>query len=325
MRQTELSTVLFPVDIRPVHFHLDDNTYLPVRSHNVIINRNTYHPVGVVSANYRLVTNQEAFEFAKDCARQLFGKANSEDLEVFNVVSPGRGCYCRIDLINKGYEVNFLEKEVYLPFVRVTNSYNGKRALRFDVGYCRKICKNGVIFEAETIQFRFSHSHASIGKSLDFEIGKDKLADLQKLFTNDAERLQRYAIPTGMALPLFFKALSLPLPSNVSQDTATDKWNSKLHLMWYLAGRGATLVEKYYREMGQNAYALFNAVTDFASNPPEVSDFRRSTHSMQVMAGTWSHEFACEVSKKDGIDLDNYVGGYCDINKIFFDHPRNYL
>lgn len=36
------------------------------------------------------------------------------------------------------------------------------------------------------------------------------------------------------------------------------------------------LVKKYEDEMGANAYALFNALTDFASRPPSLSDFRRA-------------------------------------------------
>ena len=39
--------------------------------------------------------------------------------------------------------------ETFTPFVRITNSYNGSRALRIDVGFLREHCSNGLIFEQE--------------------------------------------------------------------------------------------------------------------------------------------------------------------------------
>jgi hypothetical protein len=33
--------------------------------------------------------------------------------------------------------------------VRITNSYNGSRALQLDVGFLREHCGNGVIFEQQ--------------------------------------------------------------------------------------------------------------------------------------------------------------------------------
>ena len=71
-----------------------------------------------------------------------------------------------------------------------------------------------------------------------------------------------------------------------------------------------SLVEKYAREMGANAYALFNAVTDFASRPPGLRDFRRSQHSIQTQAGRWLREFDELLQANPKPDMAKYLGAY---------------
>lgn len=309
MRVTDLDSVLFPVRPRQLCFAANGK-FVPVGSHVVLINCDTGSQVGVVGKDYRLVTNREALGFARECARQLFGGVKPEELEVFNVDSPSSGSYCHIDLIHKGFELNFLKKEVYLPFVRMTNSYNRSRALGFKIGYCRKVCSNGMIFEQEAIRFSFAHSRADIGPSLDFRIEKGKLDALRQKFETDAERLHFYRIPERTGLPLFFKALSLPmLPTGDDVSQRTVDLFDGLHCV------GNRLLSEYFGQFGTNAYALLNAATDLASHPDKVYGLTRSAHSMQTSAGTWSREFAALVSDKEKpLDLDEYLGDYINVN-----------
>jgi hypothetical protein len=48
---------------------------------------------------------------------------------------------------------------------------------------------------------------------------------------------------------------------------------------------------RYAGELGANAYAVFNAVTEFASHPPENRCVHRDRHSLQRLAGTWLTSF----------------------------------
>lgn len=307
MRQTDLKGVLFPVEMMPIYFVKGQGVQVQVKSHRVVVNKEKDEPVGVVSLGYRLVTNEEALHFATECASQLFGTVQPEDLEIFNVYAPERAWYCHIDLIHKGFEVNFFRKEIYLPFVRVTNSYNATRALRFDIGFCRKLCLNGAIFESEAVQFKFIHSRKTIKSELDFKIAEGKLKALHQKFETDAERLHRFQIPVGMEVPIFFKALTLPLPTENK-----DLSQAKQQFFQEITEQVSRLVKKYFERLGPNAYSLFNAMTEFASYPPEVKYFRRSPHSLQVLAGTWSHAFAGELAKDGGqFNLETYLGNYC--------------
>jgi len=309
MRQTDVKSVMFPVETRPVQYVGLDGNPRAIESHKAVVNTESGCTLGVVSTGYRLVTNQQALEYARNCALQVFGGKERDSFEVFNVYAPPRPWFCQIDLIHRGFEVNFVKPEVYLPFVRVTNSYNATRALRFDVGYCRELCENGVIFEKETIEFRFSHSHASIGYELDFRIRKGMMAALQRRFESNAARLASYRVPDDMSAPLFFKALELPTPpKNGKAYPKRERYFDELR------DRARVLIGDYFRELGGNAYALFSAVTDFASHPPEITSFKRTPHSMQKAAGSWSQTFASKVARNGGFDLEEYLGEYLEVN-----------
>ena len=303
-RQTDLREVLFPVEMRPLHFLDDEDRPVVLDSHRAVINTDTADHLGVVGSGYRLVTNEEALKFARQCASELFGAAHS-NLEIFNIYTPPRPNFCRIDLIHKGYEVNVFRQEVYLPFLRLTNSYNARRALRFDIGYCRKLCLNGVIFESEVIEFRFPHSRERIGETLSFKLGKERMEAVRKKFGAQAERLLSHSIENGVAVPLFFKAMNLPLPKSAEdyRDRATELFHP-------LKTTAESLVKQYEDEMGANAYALFNALTDFASRPPGLRDFRRAEHSMQTQAGRWLREFDALLQTNPKPNLTEYLGEY---------------
>ena len=67
-------------------------------------------------------------------------------------------------------------------------------------------------------------------------------------------------------------------------------------------------LEKRYRdELGDNAYAAFNAITDFASHPPASPLVRRDRHAMQRLAGAWLSGFSREC-REAGFGVGRYAG-----------------
>lgn len=305
MRKTTLDDVLFPVELRPLFYDSGKIAIPPraVQSHRAVVNKATNEPVGIVGAGYRLITNEEALRYGRQCCRQLFGLEDEKALQVFNVYAPPRGWYCQIDLIHKGFEVNIFKQDIYLPFVRVTNSYNTSRALRFDIGYCRKLCLNGVIFEQATVKFKFSHS-GSVNRQIDFSPGKDQLEKIRKSFASTADKLFQYKVPKDSEMPLFFRALDLPQHVDPVTKPTEEKRNA---LVAALKEHVAAILDRYRNQLGDNVYAVFNAITEFASHPPELRDFRRTPHAMQTMAGKWAQGFAALVAKNGSFDLHKYL------------------
>lgn len=300
----DVREILAPVEIRRLLCADGEGGLRPVASHRAIVEGGSGKPLGVVGAGYRLVTNEEALGYGRDCAAQLFG-TTAADMEVFNVLAPATRSFCHIDLVHRAHEVHLLEREIYLPFVRVTNSYNTTRALRFDVGYCRQICLNGVIFGKHSIRFAFPHSREGMRGRPNFEAGAHILDALRESFIGTAERLMGFQVAKDDALALVFRGLGLPLPEKSAEAPARET---------FLALRDAARerIGRYEKSLGSNAYAAFNAMTDLASHVPDVPRFRRSPHSLQAAAGAWAEEFG-RFLKSDDFGLGAYLGSYRDV------------
>lgn len=296
----DVREILAPVEVRRLLCPDGAGGMLPVASHRAIVELASGRPLGVVGAGYRLVTNEEALGYGRDCAAQLFG-ATANDMEVFNVLAPDTRSFCHIDLVHRAHEVRLPGNEVYLPFVRVTNSYNTTRAMRFDVGYCRKICLNGVIFGRHSIRFTFTHTRESLRGTPNFEAGIAKLEALRASFLGTAERLMGFPVTGDEALALVFRGLGLPLPDKADEGPARTRFLA-------LRDDARSRVGRYAGELGTNAYAAFNAMTDLASHPPKIASFRRSPHSLQTAAGAWAEEFGKLLASGAHLDLGAYLG-----------------
>ena len=71
---------------------------------------------------------------------------------------PATRSWAHIDLTAEGLEFAPIDKDPWLPFLRVTNSYNRSRALGFTVGVCRSICTNGMIFGEQSLKLKVTHA-----------------------------------------------------------------------------------------------------------------------------------------------------------------------
>src|SRR5258705_7417452 len=178
MRLSQLEEVLFPVEQHPVFVVVRDESgerRLPARDKKAIVNVASQRVLGIVSREYRLVTNQEALEWAYQCCRSVFPNTDAAEWDVCATDGPSTGGHCRIDLMHRTAALDFGDvrpgqrPEAFGPFIRVTNSYNGLRALAFDIGFYRKVCRNGLIAPDTIVQFKFAHER-NLGMSIRFEV-----------------------------------------------------------------------------------------------------------------------------------------------------------
>lgn len=303
MRDTNIETALFPVELRNIFFEEPRDTgALKVRipGYKAVVDTKSKKTFSVVSESYRLVTNGEALEFGKQAFNQLFDTVNTDALAIFNVIKPETRSYCHIDLIHKKYEVNIWKTEVFLPYIRVTNSYNRSRALRFDLGFVRKLCDNGVIFERQAITFKFDHTRQVIKDKIDFGGQYGKLKALEQQFVNYMTGIKDIEVPRVHALPLMVKALDMKF--DTSSEDEKKKLNAEKRLNEF-HGHASRLVNKYYRELGENAYAVYNAATEYASAPPRTGGVNL-INGMQKRVGNWVEEFA---GQQQPINFGDYL------------------
>jgi hypothetical protein len=302
-RITDLRELMFRVEERPVFAHLGSNKgnpYVRVPTRKAIVNATSGQILGIVGQNYRLLTNQEAIALGERCCEQFFENVEQKEWTVFKVFGPSTASFCYIDLMHKTFVLNFsdaqLPTEVYVPYVRVTNSYNASKALRFDVGFCRSLCSNGVIFEAETISFRFTHTKDSlISTGVTFDLQKGKLKKLQEDFGKYITALRNFFIDEEDCLSLINSVIGIPDRDQLELEPGTKEEKERDSLEKHLVG----LIRDYRKEFAGSAYALFNAMTDLASNPPSNRFLRKDTNSMQRTVGAWLRDFSRQCGEKD--------------------------
>lgn len=280
---------------------------------------NNQHVLGIVSQSYRLVSNTEAIDMAYQCCKTVFPETSEIEWSINHVDAPSTAGYCHIDLVHRTSALEFQDvspdkkPDIFGPFIRVTNSFNGLRALGFDIGFYRKVCKNGLILPESVIRFKFSHSRQEIGKTLQFHVERSRLDQLKKSFTESVTQLRNCPVERSEFEPLVCAVLQLRPPkqdesaSLFGADDESSENSDNSHPAWRaLQEHLGDLNTRYADELGNNAYAAFNAVTEFASRPLINRCVRRDRHGMQRLAGAWLAGFnvAC---KQPGFSIGNHL------------------
>ncbi len=250
------------------------------RRHWAVVSDDRREVFAIVTEDYRLVSNLRAYELGRRAFALVFGGDATARLELFNVTMPATRSWVHMDLTAHGLELAPREGDDWLPFLRVTNSYNRSRALGFTVGVCRWICTNGMIFGEQSLRLNVTHA-----KDVDLD-GRVVEAFAQRRFDlaecrGKLERLTRLRVPKEKFLAAMLEILEVRPPAELPRNAGRrDAW---LRLGPWLRGLG----DKYRDELGATAYALVNAATDYAgdSNAPLVNPGR--VDALQVRCGRW--------------------------------------
>lgn len=315
VRLTLLQDVLFPVEERPVYVQIGegDNVKLSgVPQKKAIIRKDTGRVLGIVSNQYRLVSNQQALDWGRECCRVVFPETQESEWEVSAVDAPHSGSFCWIDLIHKLGPKHFnltpeKNREVFAPFIRVTNSFNGMRRLSFEIGFIRAICGNGMIFPKAVIRHSFCHLRRAVGARITFDFSRTEIKRLEDNFRTMLRALRNCSIPRSFFEPLTLAVLAIREPKGDDRNgrRARDWGLLRVHI--------SRLSDHYKSELGENAYAVFNTITDFASRPSNNRCVHRERHGFQKLAGKWLQDF-CRDCCNPGFDIGVHIERLNEIN-----------
>ena len=305
-RNTNISELLFPVETKPIFLENQRNPIHGFKAVNGKFAEGSEAIFSIVSDNYKLITNQDAYEMGIEIHSRLFPNATSDSFEVFNIIASKTKGSCHIDIIDKNYKLNILKTEVYVPFVRIQNSYNKTLPLKFQIGFCRKLCNNGVIFEANLVSISMAHNK-HLFRNYDFmNINVSQLKEFENDFIQKTKISTETEIPRKYFLPLAAKVL------NRNFDLA-EKDKYKQEIIKEKLNEFATVIENYtdkyirIENMGENAYAFFNVITDYASNVKHLQ--ARNTNDLQARCGEWLNLLPIETKKPNFSwedEIDNY-------------------
>lgn len=262
--------------------------------------------VGVVGEGYRVVTNEQAVDWACRCGQAVFPTTTPEDWSVLSVDGPSTGSYCRIDVGHRKTVLDFslkspgLLQEAFGPFIRVTNSFNGQRALRFDIGLLRRMCTNGMLIIDTLVSFRFLHSKATLAQTPQFKVDHPRLKTWLDGFDANLATLRNHQMVPAVILDLVLAVLRLRPPSSPDAPAyMVSEWEAiQSHLQ--------TLISRYTNEVGENAYAALNVLTDFATRPKGRGTYAREVHTLQKRVGAWLPDI-CARSRLPDFRMDEYL------------------
>ena len=307
-RVKDVSDLMFDVRLVPVYAglgELDSGSLQRVPGKRAVVNCSDGRVLSVVSRDYQLVSNAAALEHALLCCRMVFPELKANEWHVDAAYAPRSCGHCQIDLAHKSKGLSFASvkagdrPEVFGPYIRVTNSYNRTRALKFDIGFMRKVCSNGLIMEQASVRFSLNHNTRNLRRRIEAELSHSRFQGLAKNFLELMRPLRECHIPRFHFLPITVGTLRIKEPKTAGRPGYED---------WYrLRAEIDSLSDKYAGELDETAYALLNVITDIASRPSEVGLMRRERHSLQRMAGAWLAEFSKECRSSD-FDAANYVG-----------------
>ena len=322
-RITNPEELFFPVTTQPIYTRSSDANFefeIPIPHRQAVIIARTHEVLGVVGKDYRLVTNLEACAYARQCAKAVFPDTFEDEWEIFSADAPQSRIYCHIDLRHKTGALDFdyvmvgtreEVPEAYGPYIRVTNSYNGQRALRFAIGYYRKTCANGLTAKSDIISFSFAHTAENIQAEIDFIVDHKRVRKMQRQFADAFDVLRLYVMDRQYGKELVKVALAIRMPQNARDHDGAD-FNAFQRDWFRLDGYIDSLYTKYAEKMGDNAYSVLQAATELASHPIENLCLRKDKHTLQRLAGEWLVDFKnkCaeeEFSITDYLALDSHA------------------
>ena len=246
-------------------------------------------PFAIVTDQYRLIRNEDVIELGHEAFERLFGLNRRARIRmaVFNVViATGRGSFfadftapelnCSIPIphYNGSIEPDG-DPTRHTFFLRTVNSYNKTQAVRFEAGICRWICRNGIIFGKQSIQFRDPHQKT-----------KHQLMDQ---IAEHAERLRTDVLPGNVGdvygislaqdmtvLEGAWQTLRLAIPPVAPKSRTARLWRDR-------CGALSAVSEEYEERFGRTAFSVLQAASQWARDQVRISPIQR--HSYERRCG----------------------------------------
>jgi len=245
-----------------------------IPSKKALINADTDEAMGIVSSRYKTVSNEEVFTaFAKSLESS---NIDTTDAHV-NVKFSHGGARTMVDMIFPKYEVQVADDRSQLR-ITTLNSYDGAWRYMSKAGAIRMACMNGQVLGRIVAGYSSLHT-----PSLDIDQGAESIITMIQQFQEAkeywAELLQK---PTTREMELrvmakFFGNAATKM--NKEEIEQFEKRPQVIHFTGVLKG--------YQDLMGRNAYALYNALSDYVTHreyKPETEAHSRMFHTNRMEA-----------------------------------------
>jgi hypothetical protein len=178
----------------------------------------------------------------------------------------------------------------------VTNSYNKTHLLRYQIGFVRTLCANGMLFDEESIVLKRSHSSGDSDFVIEAEVKPERFRKLQNHFMNSLEGLFKFNVPETYVLPLCYQVLGITYQTQNPIKAIREK---AMYQEEKFEAKVKELTGFYYEQLDHTAYAVLNVLTDLISHERYdiIQNFVGREAGFQHRIYRWAREFPEEVTK----------------------------
>jgi len=219
-----------------------------IEGKKALINTANDKVMGIVSNGYRTVPNEEIF--SNFCQAIEDSSIDAEGAYV-NIRRTESGSRAMVDFVfpNEQFTVNGDDSSTQLQICAL-NSFDGSLRYITKAGGLRMKCLNGQVLG--NIAASYSSAHTT---NLNVEAGAKKVIEMLDQFNSAKEywgELMQTRVSDAQVISVLLHFLELPLDSEFQS-------NRRYQRVWEI-WRG------YRAEMGSNAYALYNTMTDYVTH-----------------------------------------------------------
>jgi hypothetical protein len=239
---SDTSSVLFPVEVQSLRFNNPAKEKEIIGDRGVaVIRKDTHKIICTASSEYQLQTHGEVLK-----AVELLFKKNKIAFTVSDVRTGGtRGNRMYVNYILPQYQFVVHRTDKYIPFLQVQNSYDKSLLFNLTTGIFRQICSNGAIITHGVKFLTKKHVHENI--------------NLEEIEINIAA----WASNLGIVKLTLEKLANRKLTKKRVEEVTAKVFNRKRDLTGFV---DLKLIDKNVKEVGNNEYALFNALTEYATH-----------------------------------------------------------
>ncbi len=315
--ENKLNELMFPVTLGDVEVQISDEK-VKAKGFKGVVRTDTNQVFSVVSDKYKLVTNLEALEIGRNIFKEMFDAVNIDEIRPYRVIYPKTRSYCHIQLVHEQTNFSVFDQDVWLPFIQVSNSYNKTFALSYELGFVKRLCKNGLIFNKNTVEIKAIHKRND-DIEWKLKLGLNELKKNEMEFIKSMQNIRRYHVDPKHIIPLICKVFDFRFMLDIDKEKGKISENEVkrikkdrkefMELQTVVYG----LSDKYFNEIGHNAYAVFSIITDLISNHARsVKKFRKYTllsPAYFYKPTEWVNVFIKEI-EKPGFNMVDYLKDY---------------
>jgi len=264
----------FDIAMKPLYFNFRESPVDPLQSSRVnklaVVRTDTNQCLGVVGPRYKAVNHREMI----DNQRAIIARSGlNTDGIVENIVTDRNGarCYVKHTLPNQALETPDGDMAA-LSFLGV-NSFDGLFSFMLSAGARQSACMNGQIFtEGSSTIYKSRHT-----RQLDIHqgaqiVGKGLEIMMQQ---NELWKIWYQTVPSQQLIEAIFSAAA---GIDLSDENAAK--NRNYLYLWRV------FTETYARRQGNNLWAVYNALTDWATHAPAMKKTSSSIVTLQNRRAT---------------------------------------